>query len=118
MSDRRSEKLLPDLTSADLRVVSRWLSEDGSLRILREPSSADLLAAVRAAVEDGTIEGEVVRWCLPHKCTVTDPIAGDPDNCARREWEPPGLGYADITEEPCRIVDRLVIPVSDGGSET
>jgi hypothetical protein len=61
---------------------------------LRKASPADLLAAVRAAVEDGTIEGEVV-----------------------------DLRYSDDAARLSRRAVQgrdiyLIIPVSDGGSET
>jgi hypothetical protein len=65
-------------------------------------SPADLLAAVRAAVEDGTIEGEVFWWCVPFQFGTMD--------------EPCVAGSTHDRPHECRWV--LVIPVSDGGSET
>lgn len=50
-----------------------------------------------------------VRYCVVHQCTVTDPIDGDPWNCARAEWEP------DV-ELGCEIVDAEVSVMIDGST--
>jgi hypothetical protein len=73
---------------------------EGATGYWRPAEPADLLAAVRGAIEDGTIEGEVVSWM-------------------QDDWGLPVVGYFK-NREPFESDDQmfLVIPVSDGGSET
>jgi hypothetical protein len=63
---------------------------------LSRPSPADLLAAVRAAVEDGTIEGTAINV---HRLQADSSLD------------------APLLQAP-KAGTYLVIPLSDGGSET
>jgi hypothetical protein len=93
---------------SDLQVRKRHEHRDCSIHceVLWDhykPSPADLLAAVRAAVEDGTIEGEVVgektiEWRDDYGGFAEDVLDYEPDRKRMRQY--------------------LVIPFSDGGSKT
>jgi hypothetical protein len=84
-----------------IRMSDLWVGVRGVAK--RKASPADLLAAVRVAVEDGTIEGEVVgektiEWRDDYGGFAEDVLDYEPDRKRMRQY--------------------LVIPFSDGGSKT
>lgn len=112
MSDRRPEK--PSYRDGDAPIYEEAVDEyltlvNGPTRVIGggfisppvDEDSADLIAAVRAGVESGTIKGEVEWRCI-----------GEGNQCG-----PHSFLWRDQTHDRCG--NRLIIgPVSDGGSET
>lgn len=105
---------MSELREDDLRYVEESWDEindpEGRVAAAVREFFDDPISAVRAGVESGTIKGEVVRWCANHRNE-----AWEDDRTFMRCIGGAWIEGANAWD--CHIVSKLLIPVSDGGSQ-
>ena len=68
----------------------------GEMTDIRVPEKRTVFRLAKS-VWHSRVTQQAIPWCTTHDSKVTDPVDGDPDTCARGEWEPQLVGLCEIS---------------------